>query len=137
MRVNATGSNNLTFSGDDLGSRSDNNFDIRLHIGIASFAYGGNATVFDSDIALYYPPVIENKCVGNDRINSAFAAGTLRLTHTVADDFTAAELHLLTIVREVLLHLDDEIGIGEAHLVADRWAKHLRIGGATHGVGHF
>lgn len=42
MRVNATGSNNLTFSGDDLGSRSDNNFDIRLHIGIASFADAGN-----------------------------------------------------------------------------------------------
>jgi hypothetical protein len=71
------------------------------------------------------------------RINSAVAAGTLRLTHAVADDFATSEFDLLAIGREVLLHLDDELGIGEAHLVADRWAKHLRIGGTAHYMGHF
>jgi hypothetical protein len=70
-------------------------------------------------------------------LNRAVAPGSLRLAHAIADDFAASELHLLAIGREVLLHLYDEIGIGEAHLVADRWAKHLRIGGTAHYMGHF
>ncbi len=88
-------------------------------------------------IGLYDSPVIENQRVGDDRINRALAAGALRLTHAIADDFPAAELHLLAIGREVLFHLDDQVGIREAHLVADCRAKHLRIGGAAHCVGHF
>src|SRR6266404_8199155 len=60
----------------------------------------------------------------------------LRLTHAVADDFSASELHLLAIDSEVLFHFDDEICIRKSHLVADRWAKHLRIGGTLHCVGH-
>jgi hypothetical protein len=62
---------------------------------------------------------------------------SLRLPHAVADDFPASELHLLAIGGEVLLHLDDELGVRETHLVADRGAEHLRIGGTTHRVGHF
>src|SRR5260370_37617336 len=87
-------------------------------------------------MGLHISPVIENEGVGDDRINGALAAGTWGLTHAIADDFPASELHLLAICREVLLHLDDEVGIREAHLVADRRAKHLRIVGTTHSVGH-
>src|ERR1700757_39394 len=137
MRVDAAGGDNLTFAGDRLGARSDDDVDARLHVGIAGFAYGGDAPVLDADIRLHNAPVIENERVGDDRINSAVAAGTLRLTHAVADDFATSEFDLLAIGREVLLHLDDEVGIGEAHLVADRWAKHLRIGGTAHYMGHF
>src|SRR5260221_5553129 len=137
MRVDAASSDNLAFAGDRLGARSDDDVDARLHVGIAGFAYGGDEPLLDADIRLRNATVIENERVGDDRINRAVAAGTLRLTHAVADDFAAAKFHLLAIDREVPLHLDDEIGIGEAHFVADRWAKHLRIGGTVHYVGHF
>ncbi len=60
MRVDAAGSDNPTFAGDRLGSRSDDYVDVRLHIGIAGFAYGGNAPVLDADIGLHNSPVIEN-----------------------------------------------------------------------------
>src|SRR5262249_57512346 len=73
---------------------------------------------------------------GDDGIDCACAAGLLRLTHAVANDFAASELHLLAIDREVLLHLDNKVGVGKAHLVADRGAEHLRICGATHRVRH-
>src|SRR6516162_8718501 len=136
MHVDAAGRDNLTLAGDHLGSRSENDVDVRLHIGIARLAYGGNAPVLDTDVGLHNPPVIENERVGDDGINRALAAGSLRLAHAVADDFPATELHLLAIDCKVLFHLDDEVGIGEAHLVSDRWAKHLRVGGTSHSVRH-
>src|SRR5215510_1951152 len=137
MRVDTTGSDDAAFPGDHLGTRTDNYGDMRLHIGIAGLAYGGNTPVLDADIGLHDSPVIDNQRVGDDRIDCALAAGTLRLTHAVAYDFPASELHLLAIDREVLLHLDDEVAIREAHPVADRGAKHLCIGGTAHCVGHF
>src|SRR5260370_28386666 len=102
MRVDAAGSDNLAFAGDRLGSRPDDYVDARLHVGIAGFAYGGNAPVLDADIGLHNSPMIENERVGDDRINCAFSSETLRLPHTVAYDFPTAELHLLPIDHEVL-----------------------------------
>jgi len=61
MCVNAAGSNNVTFASDHFGSRSDNDVDIGLHIGVACFAYAGNTAVLDGDISLYNSPVNENK----------------------------------------------------------------------------
>src|SRR5262245_15035900 len=136
MGVDATGSDDAAFPGDHFGTRTDNYGDVRLHIGIASLAYGGNAAVLDGDIGLHDPPVIDDQRVGDDGVDCALAAGTLRLSHAVADHFPASELHLLAIDREILLHLDDEVGIREAHPVAHRGAEHLRIGGASHRVGH-
>src|SRR5262245_56255934 len=136
MRIDAAGSDNAAFACDYLGSRSDNYFDVRLHIGIAGLAYCGNTSILDGNIGLRNSPVIENQCVGDDGIDCALTTGTLRLTHAVADDFSASKLHLLAISREVILNLDDEVGIGEAHLVTDRRAKHLRIFGTAHFAGH-
>src|SRR5262249_8199641 len=102
----------------------------------ASFADSGNPTIPSADIGLHNSPVIENQCVGYHRVHRTIVAGTLRLTHTVADDLPASEFHFLAVGGEVLLHLDDEVRVGKAHLVADRWTKHLRIGGTIHSVGH-
>src|SRR5262245_8204119 len=136
MRVDAAGSDDITFAGDHFGTRTDDHADIGLHIRIARLAYSGNTPVLDADIGLHNSPVIENHCVGNDRIDSTFTAGTLRLAHAISDHLPASKLHFLAVGREVLLYFDDEVGIGETHLVADRWAKHLRIGGAAHCVWH-
>src|SRR5262249_57966930 len=124
------------FAGDHLRPRSDNDVDVGLHVGIASLADGGNAPILDGNIGLHNPPVIENERIGDHRINCTFDAGPLRLTHTVTDDFPASKLHLLPVGRKILFHLDDEIGIGKAHLVADRWSEHLRVAGTAHSVGH-
>src|SRR5262245_56318618 len=132
MRVDTTGSDDAAFPRDHLGTRTDNYGDMRLHIGIASFSYLGDAPVLDADIGLHHSPVIDNQRIGDDGIDGDLAAGTLRLTYAIADHFPASALHLLTIDREVLLHLDEQVGIREAHPVADGGAKHLRIVGATH-----
>ena len=68
----------------------------------------------------------------------------LRLAHAVADHLAAAELHLLAVGGEILLDLDDELGVGEAHPVAGGRAEHLgvmargagRSGGGVAGRGH-
>ena len=60
----------------------------------------------------------------------------LALAHAVADHLAAAELHLLAIDGEILLDLDEELGVGEPDPVADGRAEHLGIGGAGNAVGH-
>ena len=61
-------------------------------------------------------------------VSATFASTALRLAHAVADHLAAAELHLLAVDREVLLDLDEELGVGEAHAVAGGGAEHLGIG---------
>ena len=55
------------------------------------------------------------------------AIGDCALAHAVADHLAAAELHLLAVDGEVLLDLDDQIGVGEPHAVAGRRAEHVGI----------
>ena len=55
----------------------------------------------------------------------------LALAHAVADHLAAAELHFLAVDGEIALDLDDELGVGEAHAIADRRAEHLGIGAAA------
>src|SRR6266566_1052684 len=125
MRIDAAGCDNLAFASDHFGCGPYDYGDVRLHVRIASLPYGCNMAVFDRDIGFHDSPMIENQGVGDDGINRALAAGTLRLTHPVADDFPASELHLLAVCRVVLLHFDDDVCIREAHFVADSRAKHL------------
>src|SRR5215510_15215125 len=136
VHVDPTGSNNLAFPGDHFCSRSNDNVDARLHIRIASFADSGDPTILHADIGLHISPVIENQSVGYHCVHRSIAARTLRLTHPVTDDLPASEFHFFSVGCEVLLHLDDEVRVGKAHPVADRWTKHLCVGGTTHSVGH-
>jgi hypothetical protein len=57
---------------------------------------------------------------------------TCDLPHAVADHLAAAELHLLAVGGEILLDLDDEIGVGEPHAVARGRAEHVGIDRAGH-----
>jgi hypothetical protein len=59
---------------------------------------------------------------------SITSAGALRLAHAVADHLAAAEFHFLAVDRVVLLDLDEQFGVGQAHAVADGGAEHLGIG---------
>ncbi|MGY3371589.1 hypothetical protein ACVWZL_008714 [Bradyrhizobium sp. GM2.4] len=48
----------------------------------------------------------------------------------------AAELHFLAVAGEVLLDLDDEIRVGQPHLVAGGRAEHVGIDGTLYFDGH-
>ena len=80
--------------------------------------------------------MVENQRVGDDGVDRPLPIGELALPHAVADHLAAAELHLLAIGREILLDLDDEIGVGEPHPVAGRRSEHIGIEAALHRVRH-
>src|ERR1700741_4126659 len=50
--------------------------------------------------------------------------------------FPPPKFHFLPIGREIFFHLDNEVGIREAHFVADCRTEHLRISAPTHLLGH-
>ncbi len=145
MRVEAAGGEDLALARDHLGARADDDGDARLDIRIAGLADRMHLAVLQSDIGLHDAPVIEHQRIGDDGVDRALPVGHLRLAHAVADHLAAAEFHLLAIDGEILLHLDDDVGIGEPHPVAGGGAEHLGIeiagdfgrhGPAPGGLGH-
>ena len=130
--VEAAGGEDLALAGDDLGAGADDDGDARLDVGIAGLADGRDAAVLQADVGFDDAPVIEDQRIGDDGVDRALLVGDLRLAHAVADHLAAAELHLLAVGGEILLDLDDEIGVGEADLVADGGAEHVGIGRAFH-----
>ena len=81
-----------------------------------------------ADIGFDDAPMIDDQRIGDDRVDRAFGARDLALAHAVADHLAAAEFHLLAIDGEVLLDLDEEVGVGKPHAVAGGRAVHLGIG---------
>ena len=132
VRVEAAGGEDLAFAGDRFGARTDDDGDIGLDVGIAGLADGVDFPVLDADVGFDDAPVVEDQRIGDDGVDRALLVGDLALAHAVADHLAAAEFHLLAVGGEVLLHLDDEIGVGEPHPVAGRRAEHVGIGGAFH-----
>ncbi len=107
---------------------ADDDADARLRIGIARLADADDASVLEADVGFDDSPMVDDERVGDDRIDGAARAADLGLPHAVADHLAAAELHLFTIDGEILLDLDDEIGVGEAHAIAHCGTEHVRIG---------
>ena len=79
--------------------------------------------------------MINDHCIGDDRIDRSLSLRILGLTHPVADDFATAEFYFLTVDGEIFLHLNDQVGVGQPHAVAGGWAKHVGIG-STGDAGH-
>src|SRR5690606_10834149 len=87
----------------------------------------GDATPLDGHVGLDDAPVVHNEGIGDHRVRD-LGREPLALAHAVPDDLAAAELHFLAVDRPVGFHLDPELGVGEAHPVADGRPVHLRIG---------
>ena len=132
VAVDAAGGEDLAFAGDRLRARADDDVDARLDVGVAGLAYCGDAPVAQADIGLEDAGMIDDQRIGDDGVDGALGAGDLALPHAVADHLATAELHLLAVGGEVLLHLDDEIRVGQPHLVAGGRPEHVGIGGAGH-----
>jgi hypothetical protein len=80
--------------------------------------------------------MIDDQRVGDHGVDRALFAGGLRLPHAVTDHLAAAEFHLLAVDGEILLDLDDQIGVCKAHVVAGGRAEHVGVGAALDLEGH-
>ena len=100
-----------------------------LDVGIAGLADRCDHAFLDRDVGFDDAPVIDDQRIGDDGISRALPVGDLRLPHAVADHLAAAEFHLLAINGEILLDLDDEIGIGQPHFITGGGPEHVGIDG--------
>ena len=134
VAVDAAGRDDQVLAGDDLGAGADDQLriDAGLDERVAGLADADDAALADADVALDDAPVVEDDGVGDDQIERRFAAlaGQRRLALAVADDLAAAELDLLAVDGEVLLDLDDQLGVGQANAVAGGGAIVAGVGGA-------
>src|SRR5581483_11594241 len=136
VAVKAASGEKLAFTGDHVSARPNHDGDAGLNVGIARLANRGNHAFLDRDVGFDDAPVIDNQRVGDDGIGGALLVGDLRLAHAVADHLAAAEFYFLAIGREILLDLDDEIGVGKPHSVASGRAEHVGIDGTLYLDGH-
>ncbi|MNR38399.1 hypothetical protein D3C85_1564990 [compost metagenome] len=116
----------LAFGGDHFGRGTNRDRHAGLNIGITGFAHGKDPAVFDADIRLHDPPVIDDQRVGQHQIHTVLCRH-LPLAHAVTNYFSAAELHLFTVDREIVFDLNPQVCIGQAYFVARRWTEHVGI----------
>ncbi len=127
VRVDTTGGDDLALGRDHLGAGAHWHVHARLHIGVASLADHRDTPVLDTDIGLDDAPVVDDQGIGQYQVHG-FGSQHLALPHAIADDLAATELHLFAIDGEVVLHLDPQRGVGQAHAVAHGGAEHVGIG---------
>jgi hypothetical protein len=126
VAVEAAGGDDLALARDRLGAGADHDVDAGLGVGVAGLADGADPAVAQADVGLDDAGVIEDQGVGDHRVDRALGPRRLGLAHAVADHLAAAELDFLAIDRAVRLDLDEQLGVGEAHLVADRGVRTCR-----------
>jgi hypothetical protein len=129
VAVESARGEDLALARDHVGAGADDDGDAGLDVGIAGLADGGDVTLLDGDVGLHNAPGIDDQRIGDDGISRALLVGDLRLPHAVTDHLAAAEFHLFAVGGKILLHLDDQIGIGQPHPVASGGAEHVGIDG--------
>ena len=126
----------LALARDDVGAGANNDGNAGLDVGIAGLADSADIAFLDGDVGLYDPPMIDDQRIGDHGIGCALSVGDLRLAHAVTDHLAAAEFHFLAVDGEILLNLDDEIGVRQPHTVAGGRPEHVGIDGAGNLAGH-
>ena len=137
MGINAACGDNIAFTGNHLGPRTDNDIDTGLNIGVTSLADPGDTAITNTDIGLDDAGIIKDQCIGDDSINRALGPCCLRLAHAIADHLATAKFDFFTKRCEIFFDLDQKIGIGKTHTVANSRAKHRGIGGTINFISHF
>ena len=98
-----------------------------MNIGIATLADFPHATVFKSNVGFDDAEFrIHDERIGDDGVGH-FIGGQLRLTHPVANDFSATELDLFAVGGEVRFDFDEQLRICQTHTITRGGAKHFCI----------
>ena len=108
-----------------------------MRVGVARFADGIDQPIAQANIGLVDARMVQDQRVGDDGIHCPARARDLALPHAVADDFTAAKLHLFAVGGQVVFNFDDDVGIAKAHAVAGGGAIHSGVIGAGNTGGHY
>ena len=134
--VDAASREDVPLTGNGFSARSDGDGHPIADVGIARFADGADAAVFEAHISFDNAPPIQDQGVGDHRVNGTRSAAGLALAHAITDDLAAAELHLIAIDGVVLLDFEDQLGIGEPNPVACGGAVGLGIGPTINPIRH-
>jgi hypothetical protein len=100
-------------------------------VGVARLAQRHDPAVPDADVGLDDPPVVEDDRARDHEVGRALGAGGPALTHRLADHLAPAEHRLLAgtagAAAAVLLHLDEQVGVGQPDAVAGGGAVELGV----------
>mmetsp|Transcript_24974 Transcript_24974/g.78726 ORF Transcript_24974/g.78726 Transcript_24974/m.78726 type:complete len:287 (+) Transcript_24974:1151-2011(+) len=91
-----------------------------LHdVGVARLADAYDAAALDANVGLDNAQLrIDDQRVGDDHVQGVCRADARRLAHALAQDLAATKLALVSVDREVLLHLGHKAGVPQPHPVA-------------------
>lgn len=136
--VNAASGEDFAFTGDNFGAGADDNGDVRLGVGVAGFADGGDSAVLQADVGFDDAPPIEYQGVGDDGVHHGVIS-PLALAHAIADDFASAKFYFVAVVGGVAFNLDPQFGVAQADSVTHCGAVHVGVGLSCylHAVPHF
>ena len=134
--VDGAGGDDVALAGNRLGARAHDDVDPIGDVGVARLADRTDTAVAQADVGLNNAPPIEDQGIGDHRVHGPIGAAGLGLAHAIADHLAAAELHLIAVAGEVLLHLEDQLGVRQAQPVAGGGAVGLGVGAAVNPVGH-
>ena len=128
VRVDAAGGHDHALAGDDLGARRRSRWSTPGWMsGLPALPMPAMRPSLMPMSALTMPQWSTISALVMT-VSATSAAHALALAHAVADHLAAAELHFLAVDGEVLLDLDQQLGVGQAHAVAGGGAEHLGIG---------
>mmetsp|Transcript_29521 Transcript_29521/g.95233 ORF Transcript_29521/g.95233 Transcript_29521/m.95233 type:complete len:216 (-) Transcript_29521:689-1336(-) len=97
-------------------------------IRVARLADANDARTLDADVRLDDPEHwVNDQGVGDDGVERISGGAPGRLAHALAEHLSAAELELVAVDGEVLLHLGQKARVPQLDSVADRRAKHSSV----------
>ncbi len=131
--VDGAGGDDLPVARDDLGLGTDDQRGVDpVHgVGVAGLADAADPAVADAEVGLDDAPVVEDDDPGDHGVRSALGPGGAGLPHGLADHLAAAEDGLVAgpagAAAEVLLDLDEEVGVREPDPVAGRRPEEVGV----------
>lgn len=133
VRIQATGRHDLTLAGDDVRAAShDHALGNAVHdVRVAGLANADDQPVFNADICLVDAGPVHDQRVHHHHIQAISIRAPGHLTHTLAQRLASAELALVSIRRQVFLHLHPQVRRAQTHQVAHRRAEHSLVRGAV------
>ena len=130
VAVDRPGGTDHPFAGECFGAGADyqRGVDAILQARIASLADTADHAVAHADVRLEDAARVDDQGVGNDQVGGTGGArGARILAHAVADHLAAAELDLVARNRQIALHLQYQLGVGQPHPIAGGGAEHAGV----------